>query len=140
MPWTAEERKVYMKAYSKEYWKANREKLSKQSKEYHDNNKVEIMKKHKEYRDSHKKESKEYSQTPEGKKSKRIRQWEMRGLICEDTDTLYEKYLNTTNCDNCDVELTVDRHNTSTTRMMDHDHETGLFRNVLCLSCNTKRR
>ena len=150
MPKTAEELKVYRKEYRalnrekiakqrKEYCASNREKVAKKKKEWDNHNKEELVKKHKEYYDSHKVERKEWEQTPVGKKSSRISNLKKIGLLCDDMDTLYEKYLNTSNCENCDVILTVDRYITSTTRCMDHCHETGLFRNVLCHACNIKR-
>ena len=55
-------------------------------------------------------------------------------------DGLYEHYLKTTHCDECEVELTYDKVRTTTTKCMDHCHETGQFRNILCHSCNSKRR
>ena len=36
--------------------------------------------------------------TPEGKKSQNISSWKRRGLI-DDYDKVYEKYLNTDNCE-----------------------------------------
>lgn len=98
-------------------------------KEYYKNNKDDILF-----------NQLQYKQTPNGKKTKRISNWKRSGLICNDIDALYDKYMNTTNCDNCNCILTTDRWNTSTTRVMDHDHTTGLFRNILCHACNTKRR
>tara|TARA_R110002126_G_C10105857_1_gene466727 strand:- start:46 stop:438 length:393 start_codon:yes stop_codon:yes gene_type:complete len=84
--------------------------------------------------------NKKYYQTPAGKKAQRIGNWRKSGVICDDWDALYEKYINTEQCELCNVELTEDKNNTSTTRCLDHDHETGLFRNVLCLACNTRRK
>ena len=82
---------------------------------------------------------KQYRQTDEGKKLQRIGMWKLRGLIHDDYNELYDKYINTEYCELCSVKLTEDRYNTPTTRVLDHDHQTGLFRNVLCHSCNVKR-
>ena len=60
-------------------------------------------------------------------------------MINENYDKLYEYYLNCKNCENCNIELTVDKRNTPTTKCMDHSHITGQFRNILCGSCNIKR-
>jgi hypothetical protein len=84
--------------------------------------------------------SKKYKQSPKGKKSDRIYNWKSRGLICDDYNLIYEKYLNTLNCDNCNCLLTIDKYLKSSTKCMDHDHNTGLFRNIVCHSCNVKIR
>jgi hypothetical protein len=83
--------------------------------------------------------NKKYRQSYEGKKSNTISKWKQRGLITDNYDSLYEHYLKTAYCDACKVLLTYDKQNTATTKCVDHCHETGLFRNILCLSCNIKR-
>jgi hypothetical protein len=97
-------------------------------------NKKEYMK---EYR-------KVWVKTPEGMKSKKISDWRRIGVIETDYytfDELYEAYMCCSECEECGVELTTgDRYNTPTTKMLDHDHTTGIFRNILCHSCNCKRR
>ena len=91
-----------------------------------------------EFRAQEKAKHKVYLQTPAGIKSNRISKWKSYGVICDDWDVLYEKYINTEFCEDCKCELTEDRYNTKTTRCLDHDHNTGLFRNVVCNSCNAK--
>ncbi len=93
----------------------------------------------KEYYQKNKDKIKEYSQTPARKKSMRIKNWKKRGVIHHNFDELYEKYINSENCELCGCTLTVDKRTTPTTRCLDHNHETGQFRNVLCHSCNRKR-
>tara|TARA_R110002096_G_scaffold390380_1_gene584884 strand:+ start:31 stop:375 length:345 start_codon:yes stop_codon:yes gene_type:complete len=105
--------KEYMKVYNKQYHKKNREK--------------------------HNQQMKQYRQTEAGKKSHRISNWKYNGLKHDNYDELYEYYLNCKNCEKCNVELTYDKQNTSTTKCMDHSHRNGQFRNILCNSCNTKR-
>ena len=66
-------------------------------------------------------------------KSNTISNWKKRGVIYHNLDELYEIYINTMNCMWCQKEFksTRDRH-------LDHSHETGEFRLIVCNSCNTK--
>ena len=106
-------------------------------------NKTKILAQCKVYRDTHKEEiaakAKIRGQTPAGRKAKSISNWKIYGIICDDWDALYERYITTIHCEQCNVELTTDRYNTETTRTLDHNHDTHLFRNVLCHSCNVRR-
>ena len=125
-----EENKDTHKQNQKEYRENNKEKI----KDYRENNKEKI----KEYYQENKEKIKEYRE--ENKKYIRISCWKRNCVICDDYNALYEKYLNATHCDNCNVKLTIDKRTTSTTKVLDHNHNTGLFRNILCHSCNIKRR
>jgi hypothetical protein len=126
-----EKRKEKRKEYDKEYKEKNKEKIKQQSKEYYENNKEKIKEKNRKY-------DKEYSQTEAGKKSYRIIKWKSRGLKNDDYNSLYDYFINCKNCELCNVELV--EGNKGNGKCLDHDHETGLFRNVLCRSCNVKRR
>jgi hypothetical protein len=71
-----------------------------------------------------------------------ISKWIARGLIETDQYTyeeLYIAYLCCDECELCGVTLTTDKR-CSTTKCMDHDHKTGVFRNIVCLTCNNKLR
>ena len=83
--------------------------------------------------------NKEYQQTEKGKMNTKISKWKNSyGLICEsrdDYELIYFTWLNSSRCEECNIEYTKENK-----KCMDHCHDTGLFRNILCNSCNTKRR
>tara|TARA_R110002153_G_scaffold54945_1_gene152840 strand:+ start:353 stop:718 length:366 start_codon:yes stop_codon:yes gene_type:complete len=110
-------------AWRREYYQKNKEKMKEKNAEYYKNNKEQ---------------AKEYYESEKGKKSYRISHWKCRGVICDDFEALYNQYINTPNCDSCNIELTEDKVTTPTTRCLDHSHETGEFRNVVCHSCNVR--
>ena len=119
-----EKRKQYGKEYNKEYYQTHKEERKEQNKQYYENNIDKL---------------KEYNQSDNGKKSSRINNWKQNGVKSEDYHKLYEKYINTTNCEICNVELVEGQYGANK-RCLDHCHTTGEFRFVLCHTCNTKYR
>ena len=71
-------------------------------------------------------------------KSKKISQWKkLYGLKLKENQTyeeIYETVMNTKNCELCKTELCDGLK--SNGRCMDHCHESGFFRMVLCRKCN----
>lgn len=82
----------------------------------------------------------EYRATPIGRKNCIIANWKFQGLK-DDYDKVYDKFINTTNCEKCNVLLegrSMGQSNVvGNKKCMDHDHATGLFRMVVCSRCNT---
>jgi hypothetical protein len=68
-------------------------------------------------------------------KGRIISKWKGRGLI-GDYEKIYERYMNTTQCDLCNINFTDGR--TTHGKCMDHDHISGIFRNVVCMTCNNR--
>ena len=71
------------------------------------------------------------------KKTSTICRWKGFGLKLKENQTyedIYDMVQNTQNCELCNVELCDGIK--SNGRCMDHCHETGYFRKVLCRKCN----
>ena len=128
---TDEEKLQNKRNYQKEYRNQNKEKIAKYKKDWKENNKENLTEYGKLYREKNKERIKEYNKTAPRKKSKRLNDWKRRGLLHDNIDELYEQYINTNECNVCKVEFT-DKNK----RCMDHDHQNGAFRNILCNRCN----
>ena len=126
-----QDRKEYMKAYNK----ANKEK----KKLWYENSKEKIKAYTKEYNEKNSERILTFNKSVAGRKIKKISIWKSRGLIHDDYDDLYDKYFNATRCEECDCVFGIRGDKSGTFKCMDHDHETGLFRNFLCATCNVKR-
>ena len=63
-------------------------------------------------------------------------QWKYRGLICSDEEfeAIYEIYITSTKCELCEK-----IYKSSRDRCMEHDHNTGKFRNIVCQRCNARK-
>tara|TARA_R110001583_G_scaffold16244_5_gene66552 strand:- start:850 stop:1185 length:336 start_codon:yes stop_codon:yes gene_type:complete len=72
-----------------------------------------------------------YHKTPAGKKSHTMASWRSAGVI-NVTDEMYNHYIATTHCECC-----LKQFSSSKNRHLDHDHESGEYRWVICGSCNT---
>ena len=119
------------KKHNKEYYEKNKEKSKEYMKLY-----MREYRKTSKCQEYEKQYMKEYRKTYNGLKVNRLSCWKSRGLISEDYDKIYERYILTEECDNCGILLDED---INTKKCMDHSHTTGEFRNVLCNLCNLNR-
>jgi len=60
--------------------------------------------------------------------------WKQKGLNLDNFEYIYEKYINSTHCELCNNEYEGNQN-----KQMEHNHETGEFRNIVCRSCNQKK-
>ena len=146
-----EKNKEYQRLYREKnidkrrlYYEKNKEKINERQRLYKEKNKEKNKEYQRLYDEKNKERIKEYKrlyhQTEAGIKGRRISDWKRRGVVCHDFEELYKTYMNISFCDFCKVELTYDKTTTATTKCLDHDHVSGEFRNILCNSCNVKRR
>ena len=127
MPYnTPEKKKAYM-----ERSKARRAEVSRIWKEKNKEHCTEYKKQYRKDNLTHCKEySKQYHQTPEGRKARIMSHWRQAG-VKNVTDEMYNNYIATTHCECC-----LKAFSSSRDRCLDHDHETGEFRWVICHACN----
>ena len=116
--------KEILKQKAREAYHHNREHILLQKKDYYKNNRDKLLQK-----------SKDYYFTDEGKKNHRIVIWKQQGVIHDDFDALYDKYINTNECELCKIPITEGR-GLIGKKCLDHNHKTGEFRNILCGNCN----
>jgi len=77
--------------------------------------------------------TKKYKQTEKGKKLITKCSWKSRGLNMENFEEIYERYTMAIFCDICECVLEGNGRNR---KCMDHDHDNGEFRNIVCSYCN----
>jgi len=67
------------------------------------------------------------------KKHKNVKKsdWKKRGLIMDNFEEIYDKYIRATHCELCNKQFTK-----TIDRQMEHNHQTGEFRNIVCNRCN----
>tara|TARA_R110002012_G_C11502694_1_gene597512 strand:+ start:277 stop:618 length:342 start_codon:yes stop_codon:yes gene_type:complete len=87
---------------------------------------------------SYKNTTKKYRQTPHGAKSHRKSEWKTKHKIkFHNFDETYDKYINTTECELCNVEL-VSGNKGQNKKILDHDHLSGYARFICCNTCNQR--
>ena len=70
-----------------------------------------------------------------GHKTRTKYYWKKRGLITDNFDEIYNRYIHSSKCERCETS-----YKNRTDRCMDHCHLTGEFRNILCHKCNTTEK
>ena len=128
------------KKRKKDWYKKNIEKIKVQKKEYRLKNKDSTKIYNKEYNKNNREKIKKLAKDWRLKNPVKVKthEWKSQGVKSNNYKLLYEKWKNTKNCENCNVELT-DGNLGNTKRCLDHSHITGEFRNILCHLCNVRR-
>ena len=76
-----------------------------------------------------------YNQRDHEVKMNRIKNWRRIGVDRGyDFEIIYDIYINTTACDLCGITFTNGKGARS--KCLDHNHETGEIRNIVCMTCN----
>ncbi len=74
-----------------------------------------------------------YLKTEKGIKSKTKTRWKRYGMNMENFEEIYIRFRDAIFCDICECVLEGNGRNM---KCMDHDHDTGEFRNIVCNYCN----
>tara|TARA_R110000851_G_scaffold129359_2_gene262011 strand:+ start:53 stop:454 length:402 start_codon:yes stop_codon:yes gene_type:complete len=124
------------KEYMKQYRSNNKERKEIYMKEYRIINKKRISDYYINNHDSLNEKGREYYECGKGK----ILGWKRRGLVSDNYELILERYTNSKNCEECNCEYSKYGDGVGKFKCMDHSHESGEFRNILCHPCNLKRR
>jgi hypothetical protein len=131
MVFTEEERRERKRNYNKKYRKS--EKNKKCQKKYRESEKGKEFINSKKNKEKKRKLQKKYRETEKGKKIEMESKWKSRGLNMENFEEIYNRYSMAIFCDICECVLDGNGRNK---KCMDHCHDTGEFRNIVCSYCN----
>ena len=95
---------------------------------------LEYNKKYKATPEQHLKATQKYRQTEKGQKSVFKTKWKKRGVDMNDFEDFWTQYWNATKCERCDISF--NKAVWKEKKCLDHCHETGKFRAVVCWNCN----
>ena len=124
----------YNKETKRLYYLANKERIKAYREAKKEHSKATRKAHDEANKDKIKKQKADWYRTEKGKKSDTMASWRKQG-VNNVTDEMYDRYKNNHRCDVCKIEF-----KNSTDRCLDHDHETGDFRQVLCRDCNIQDR
>tara|TARA_R110001599_G_scaffold341216_1_gene562113 strand:+ start:45 stop:590 length:546 start_codon:yes stop_codon:yes gene_type:complete len=124
---------------NKDKWKVYNITQKENKKQYYLKNRDRLLEKQKKWCLANPEKKAKYHESESYKKSYNLSHWKIWGLK-GDYEVIWERYCNTIICDLCNIELTLDKQITSTRKCMEHNHETGEFRNIVCHKCNMTRK
>jgi hypothetical protein len=142
MPWKSKEARNAAYHKKKEEDPEWYKRVQEQRKIYTANTKEAKKEYDKQYRENKKEvraaQDKIYRGTEKGQRVRKINIWKFLGIKCDDFDALYDKYINTHQCERCECTITSGK-GIIGKRHLDHNHKTGEFRQVVCGDCNINR-
>jgi len=123
-------------AYAKKYRKENAEKRKKQAKQYHEKNRKRILKYQAQYREKNREElrkkGRQYSKDNHEQIKKYGRKWHLKDKY----NLSHEEWLKIWNNQNGKCAICKIAFPSPSDACVDHNHETGKIRGLLCIKCN----
>ena len=118
----------------KKYYQKNKEKIIEYNKQYN-----QKYKQNPEFKEQRKKWDKKYSNKDIGKKTRKKAYWKITGVKFTDKEfeSIWKEYTTQTHCEFCYTEF---EPGGMKKKCLDHDHQTGEFRFILCNRCNITRQ
>ena len=113
------------RAYNRQYYQKNREKLKAQTREYRKNNLEKLTKR-----------ERAFHKTRINKFDYRVKTWMGQGIKSQEWENVFQRYTSTMMCDCCGVDF---EGKGKFKKSLDHDHLSGEVRNIICHDCNVKR-
>jgi hypothetical protein len=135
-----EKRRLAALKSKREWYERNKEAVNKRRRAKYAGSERQEQERLRYIRDAEERKQKQkiYYKTSQGQKSAKISSWRAMGVKEDNFEKLYKLYNDTTHCDKCNCEL-VTTMSSPNRKMLDHCHQTGLFRNILCGACNNRR-
>tara|TARA_R100000951_G_C2511934_1_gene140709 strand:+ start:84 stop:509 length:426 start_codon:yes stop_codon:yes gene_type:complete len=131
------------KEYKKEWAKKNKQKIKDNQSEWYLKNKERILDERKKYYEKNKEDIKEYYGNWQDENHNLVMKhsWKQQGIKLkddEDWDSVYIHWFIQDYCEDCKCKLIFGK-NGKNCKVLDHNHETGLIRGVVCQGCNVRR-
>tara|TARA_R100000805_G_C3612261_1_gene113055 strand:+ start:548 stop:1069 length:522 start_codon:yes stop_codon:yes gene_type:complete len=134
--------KSYKKEYDRQYTQLTKERRKQQYHKSPERHRKYARDQHRRNLDKinerlHKKREEYYEGKNKDYKPRVQAGWRKQGI--KYFDDTFDKFFDTKICETCNCELQVTNKNCANRKCLDHDHFTGLPRNIICSRCNNYR-
>lgn len=114
-------------SYTQTYYAKNRERIIKKNLDYYYENRERVLAR-----------INAKNKTPKGKRYYMTYNWKASGIISDDYNALYDKYISKDCCEECSCNFDVKGDGGGKFRTLHHNHETGEPIAIICQPCNLR--